>query len=223
MHSAADEMYNFLHNKYGESNSNAASTFLDATAGDSKRRWVWKYTTFNSILLKHKRKVKGNCAQIISFGDGTDEARALSKYCIEYGVKCNHINFIATPTINQLQQQWRYIADQIDALIMNNTDNGNKYILYPLNSLFRCDNNKYGTGASEQLKAITTYFQLWMNNLDEDENPDHKADSINALCRLVHIRLCSGKKVKHIRQIVQHLMKNNEDFNTALTNYCKKY
>ena len=156
-------MYNFLYNKYGDRNT--ASKFLDFTSTDGKRRWIWKYTTFNSILMKYKNKLGIKCVkQIISFGDGTDEARALSKYCKEYDVICNHINFVSYPTIIQLQEQWKYVTDHIVDLTVNEYDKRKcKYISFSLDSLFKCDNNKYGTGQCQQLKAIATYLQLWMS------------------------------------------------------------
>lgn len=161
MHSASDEMYAFVHQKYGGENESAADLFLDATASDPNRRWVWKYHAFCSILAKYKSKRKQDPRQIISFGDGRDEARALSKYAKVHGVKCAHIDFITTPTINQIREQWNYIIDQVDELIVNKITN--PYTLYSMNLLFKCDNNKHGTGDSEQLKAIAGYIQLWIS------------------------------------------------------------
>eukprot|EP01084_Bolivina_argentea_P316536 548717_1 len=206
MHSAMDEMYNFFRCKYNKRTANAMIANIKHSNLDKK--WISKYTTFSAILLQMKQKHNKHCNQIISFGDGKEEKTALQQYCMQSNIKCNHIEFINSPTIHQLQQQWKYIANNF-ANIISIKDEKHNFLLYDMHTIFECDNNKYCNGLSDQIWAIGTYFELWINQLDENVG-NNKPDRIREVCVLVQKRIRTLKKAQYLKSIVLHLRENKE-------------
>eukprot|EP01083_Nonionella_stella_P297102 1009149_1 len=209
-YSAMDEMYHWLSCRYGA--ESATDMFNDMHSAkntdDTMQKWIWKYTTFSAILLKYKQQKHKTCARIISIGDGDEEAVALANYAPVFDTVCDHIHFIDTPTIEQLQEQWKYIEDHfVD--ILNRKDE-QKYRKHNLRQIFVSNNNQKCTGSSHQLTAIGTYFQLWMDDLEERVCVQYKNEAMRQLATRCDERIHSGKPTKHLKKMIAHLRENKE-------------
>eukprot|EP01083_Nonionella_stella_P073559 199035_1 len=208
-HSAMHEMYQFLESTFGVDTAESMFENIHSAEGDSTTpKWIWKYTTFSAILLKYKQQKHKTCARIISIGDGDEEAVALANYAPVFDTVCDHIHFIDTPTIEQLQEQWKYIEDHfVD--ILNRKDE-QKYRKHNLRQIFVSNNNQKCTGSSHQLTAIGTYFQLWMDDLEERVCVQYKNEAMRQLATRCDERIHSGKPTKHLKKMIAHLRENKE-------------
>ncbi len=193
MFSAMDEMHNFLQYKF---DANIASEMMQhaytnySHDSDEQQKWMWKYTTFSFILLQYKRFRNRNCNHIISVGDGSTEAKALQTYVKKFNIKCTHIKFLDSPTINQLQLQWKYIEDKFSEMISISENTAtNRFELFNLRQIFKCDNNKKCTGQTNQIHAVVNYIELWINGWDVNEE-----NSINKLAAFAQNKLTNTAK-----------------------------
>ena len=162
-----------------------ANDMMDCTKKENRNnKWMWKYTSFSSVIAYYNKQLNMKCQRIISFGDGTSERLAIKNYASTHHIKSLHIEFIRAPTFKQLIDQWIYIENNINKIIlgdeinkklciaivdenigMNAIKNDKIYDFYvhDLSFIFKCDNKKSCTGISYQLPAIAQYFQLWMS------------------------------------------------------------
>eukprot|EP01083_Nonionella_stella_P073558 199033_1 len=210
-YSAMDEMYHWLSCRYGA--ESATDMFNDMHSAkntdDTMQKWIWKYTTFSAILLQYKRQKHMKCSRIISLGDGKDEITALSTYSTTFSAICNHIYFLESPTVDQIQQQWKHIEDNFEHIMnQKDVDKEERFNMYNLRDVFLSDNSKRCTGNSHQISAVGTYFQLWINDLNEEKGLEHANQIMTKLTIITQERLCAKKQTKHLRKIIARLRKN---------------
>ena len=163
--SARSVSYTFLKEKLGK-NKAMEVIKLAANEHDHEKRWVLKYLSFGAIVLSYKKLLKKSCSKVISIGDGLDEAKATKAYSKEFKTKCLHFNFISAPTIEQLQDEWRYIAEKFEqslaAAAIYDGVIGDDFHEYNIDALNGNDNNQHFSG-KKQRKALCKYFNLWMS------------------------------------------------------------
>merc|ERR1712113_834523 len=112
---------------------------------------------------EYTRKLKMKCDQVISFGDGKDEIKALYEYSKDFDFPCIHFEFVRHPTIKQLHGQWKYIQNKFDKLMNAEFDQRANFHQYRICKSFEADNNPYFSGY-KQLKAICDSLQFYQNN-----------------------------------------------------------
>jgi len=141
----------------------------------NEKRWLLKFNSIDAAVRKLSERLKLPCARIVSFGDGWFEKEALKRYSAQTQIECVHFEFIAAPTLAQIEAQWKLI--QHDANIVRK--NGfyelrlmrfhSKYRVCSLEAHFDDnDNDTECTGKTHQMGAVRRYVRQWLRQQNKN-------------------------------------------------------
>jgi hypothetical protein len=226
--SAKAQTSKFLNKHFGD----RAETILNSRCYDATKgnRWMWKYTSFVSIINEFEDNTGMQCNRVISIGDGIDEEKAARKWCKNNSIDSLHIRLLRGPTINQMVHEWKYIKQNLfSKIIKKGKINGEQiykdspaFYISDFRKLdeFDCDNTRQFTGKTHQLSDIAKYFQLWMDFAQRD--PAETASAMEFVSSSIYRKMNSlnaGSDCKNFKIILVKAICKNKTFNGFFKSY----
>eukprot|EP01084_Bolivina_argentea_P040936 75543_1 len=222
--SAARETHKFLQKQFGDK---ASQLFAES----KHDKWIWKYTTFSSVISSFQRETNKKCKQIISIGDGNHELTAAKQYCIRHKTAGINIKFHPGTTINQIIHQWTFIKNNLLKDISEKAFSAlyvKRFYAYDLRKVaeLKSDNNNAIIGNIHQLPAVQKYFQFWMDNLTVNTTTKKKCAAIKRVCSTVHKKMYSldatSVESRNLKLILIKAICKNTEFNQMFNAYFLK-
>eukprot|EP01084_Bolivina_argentea_P108630 194143_1 len=165
---------------------------------NNENKWILKYKSISQIIKQKQQLLNMKCKQIISFGDGICEKKAVSVYSTASGTQSIHFEFIKAPNIYQMNKQWRLIKNNIHTYNNNKNNQFKKTnrLIIKMNKLITNDNDKYCTGI-DQIFSISQYFASWLDRINTKSNYRAKVKLNNVAEMIIARKSVLNKNKKH--------------------------